>query len=301
MVGVLIWQSETRAPGKDLMQEGDVLGLDPYLTFSANLNVGYRQTQFFESHHDAVVGDWDSRIEGWLPPFRTNLSWGPFVRFAGVAASRDPAWENGLQAAPGGGFQVYPFSFPAFREPGNLLGKILGPLRLFGEYNRLDIWGKENRWRPDGQVRAGAEYWRARHVNETSEPVWTEIWTGLFWQSANEFDQNYDALIFANSLRAGIRIPNAGWLSTLSPYATLESSWTSHPGYYWENRLLVGGGLRFSPSREGLPEGFRWINRMVVFAEYLHVAAHYYHSAPSSIPDYDVRAGLSLSVGRWYW
>jgi hypothetical protein len=278
----------------------DILGLEPWLTLSGNFDAGYRKTQFFEKDHNTAVVQWDTRLELWLPPQET-LSYGPYLRFAGIASSRDPAWENALLAAPGVGFQVYPFSLPVFTNADSTIGKIFGPVRLFGEYNRLDYWGHENTWRPDEQIRAGMEYWRARHVNETSEPFWTEFWTGLYWQSANEFDKHYDTLVFANSLRLGVRKPKSGFISTISPYAVIESSLTDNQDYYWENKLLVGGGLRITPSREALPDGMRWMNRLVFFAEYVYAAAYYHTKAPSSVPDYDVRAGISMSIGRWYY
>jgi hypothetical protein len=227
----------------------DIIGLKPWVTLSGNFDAGYRKTQFFEKDHNTVVGQWDTRLELWLPPHDT-LSYGPYLRFAGIASRRDPAWENALLAAPGAGFQVYPFSFPALKSPDSIIGKIFGPVRLFGEYNRMDYWGAVNSWRPVEQVRAGMEYWRARHVNETSEPVWSEFWTGLYWQSANEFDKHYDALVFANSLRLGARIPKSGFLSVFSPYALIESSLTENHDYYWENKLQAGGGLRIAPSQK---------------------------------------------------
>ena len=274
-----------------------VLGLDPYLTFAGNFDVGYHRTQFFEQNHDVSVGIWDSRVELWLPPFRHSFSWGPYFRIAGIAASRDPAWENAWLSKPGLGFQAYPFSFPTFRQENSVLGGIFGPLRLFGEYNWQNYWGSENSWRPDHQIRAGAEYWREFHVNQTDEPWWGEIWGGLYWQSANEFDPHFDTLIFATALRSGLRLTDNGLLSAFTPYALIESSLTDNQTYYWENRLSVGGGLRFAPK---LSNKVPWLNRFILYAEYVYAAAYYHQSAPSSVPDHDIRAGLSFSFGEWY-
>src|SRR4051812_30998462 len=217
--------------------------ISPWLSVSGNFDGGYRKTQFFEADHNAAVGQWDTRLEFWMPPFRETFSYGPYLRFAGIAATRKEAWENALLSAPGIGFQVYPFSSPRFRESNSVIGRVFGPTRLYAEYNRVTYWGPENHWRPDEQIRFGAEYWRARHVNDLASPWWMEVWTGLSWQSSNEFDSHYNATIFANALRAGLRKPNAGFLSTLTPYAALESSFTDNKAYYWENRLLVEGGI----------------------------------------------------------
>ena len=180
------------------------------LSFAGNFDLGYRKTQFFESNHNAFVGTWDSRIELWLPPFRKSFSWGPYIRVAGIGASPDEPWENAWLAGPGVGLQVYPFSHGVFREGGSLIGKILGPVRVFVEYNHLDYWGSENAWRPEHQARVGAEYWRNFHANDLKSTWWSEIWSGLYWQSANEFDDHYDTLNFAVSLRSGLRVPDAG-------------------------------------------------------------------------------------------
>jgi hypothetical protein len=278
--------------------------LSNWFTFSANLNGGYENTAFSESGHNAALVQWDSRAEIWLPPFNTNFSWGPYLRFAGIASTKNPttSWfENAWLAAPGVGFQMYPFSFAQFRDPDSLVGKIFGPVRLFGEYNRQDYWGSANTWRPKEQIRAGMEYWRARSVNETSEPFWSEFWTGCYYQSANDFTSDYDTVVFANSLRVGARFPKRGTLSNISPYIVVDSSYTGHPTYYWENRFDVGAGIRFAPSSESFPEWTKLVelNRLVMFAEVVH-RAYYYHSPASSVPNYEVQAGISCSLGPWY-
>jgi hypothetical protein len=179
-----------------------------------------------------------------------------------------------------------------------LANKIFGPLRLFAERNRLDYLHDENEWRPDAQSRAGAEYWRAINVNDTNEPLWAEIWSGLFWQSANEFDDDYDSVIFANAVRAGVRWPKAGVLSMLTPYGLLESSLTDNDEYFWENKLVAGVGLRLTPFIRKPTRD--WLTRLVVFAEYLEVVDYYHQEGPSGTPDHDFRVGISLSIGEWY-
>lgn len=276
------------------------LKLADWLTVSANLESAYRNTNFDSSGHHTVLSQGDSRLEFWMPPGRDEFSWGPYIRLAGLTSDRSPAWENAWLAQPGYGINVYPFSAADFRKEYKDAARILGPLRLFGEYNRLDYWGRENIWRPNEQVRAGADYWKALHVNNTLTSWWAEVWSGLFWQSANEFDKDYDTLIFANAVRLGFREPDAGILSTLTPYVALESSLTENGAYYWDNRLLLGGGIRFAPRLYQEKDNLNWLTRFVVFAEYLGVAAYYRDSAPSSVPDYDFRVGISLSIGEWY-
>jgi len=298
-LGTALGESSAKQASEDSQDTYPSLpGLPEWMGIAAYADFGYRKTQFYQSDYDTFFFLGDGRLEFWIPPGQKTFSWGPYVRLAGIDGDRPEAWENAWLALPGAGFQAYPFSLKQLREGMGWLGGLLGPLRLFAEYNRVDYWGDENRWRPDNQVRAGAEYWRALYVNNTTKPLWGEIWSGLFWQSANEFDKDYDSVIFANALRAGVRIPNAGILSLFTPYGLLESSLTDNGAYYWENRLLAGFGIRVAP-RLRYNQGV-WLNRLVFYAEYLRVVDYYRTEAPSSVPDHDFRIGINLAIGDWY-
>ena len=280
-------------------QSSREFGSPMWLGISANLDFDYRNTNFFRSGHNTVLLQGDSRLEFWMPPGRESFSWGPYVRFAGLTSSHSQAWENAWLAQPGFGFNAYPFSSPEFKRKDSVVGKIFGPLRLFAEYNQLDYWGSENIWRPNEQVRAGLDYWKQLNVNDLTKPMWSEIWTGLTWQSANEFDKDYNTLTFGNALRLGFRKPDTGILSMITPYFAMESSLSENRSYYWDNRLLLGGGIRFAPPLKFLPREWQ-ANRFVIYAEYLGAAAYYRDSAPSSVPDHDFRIGISISIGEWY-
>ncbi len=301
-------------------EEKEPVGVGKWLTFVSNLDGGYRRTQFFAAHYDTAVFQWDSRAELWLPPFRKEFSWGPYIRVAGIAGSQGDAWQNGWLGGPGLGFQVYPISMERFREPHSVAGKLFGPLRFFAEYNFTNYWGQLNRWRPRNQARIGFDYWKASNVNDPAHSWWAEVWNGLYWQSSNEFTDRYDSVIFANSARIGIRKPRSGAISTITPYLAAESSRTkydyagtkdcvfpvqyagSNPcDFYWENRLLVGGGFRFAPSLNGLNSKNRtWLTRFVIYGEYMNTVAYYGPTAPPSVPRFDVRIGVSASIGDWY-
>jgi hypothetical protein len=276
--------------------ENDQFDSFKWFTVAGNFDGHFAKTQFDATNHNAVVGQWDIRVTLEPPSWTNLLIFGPYIRFAGIAASKNPAWENGFLAAPGLGAEIYPFSWRP-DDPHSPLFKILGPLRLYGEYNFQDYWGKENAWRPDHQIRAGAEYWLALYPNKTTHFWWTEIWAGGWYQSANEFDSRYNAWITAQSVHAGLRVPNAGLVSWITPYALVESSLTDHQSYYWENRLNLGGGLRIAPN---LKNGC-FINHFAIYAEYVREAAYYGNVAPADIPDHDWRAGVSFSVGRWFY
>ena len=297
-------------------QSVDAVGLGKWVSLAGNFTeAGYRKTQFFDPHYDTAVAQWDIRAEVWLTPGRDRVSWGPYLRVAGITGSRSDAWQNAWLGGPGVGVQLYPFSSPRFRARKSVAGRWLGPSRLFAEYNRTVYWGRENEWRPDKQVRAGFEYWKAENVNEPGRLWWTELWNALYWQSSNQFTTAYKAVRFANAGRAGIRGPKRGAISTITPYIALESSRTKYNyndsracpvgvgncNFYWENRLLIGGGVRFAPSLRKLQYNHRaWLKRFVIYGEYLNTVTYYGPAAPSFIPRYDVRMGMSASLGDWY-
>lgn len=293
------------------------LGLGRWLTFAANIpDAGYRDTQFFAPGYDNADIEWDSRLEFWLPPSRDQFSWGPYIRFAGIAGSRTGAFPNAWLAWPGAGFQLYPFSTPGLREPDSKAGKILGPLRFFAEYNRTNYWGSENSWRPRQQSRIGFEYWKAVNVNDLDHAWWLEMWNGAYWQSSNEFTDRYDSVILANALRTGVRKPGKGVASAITPYLAVENSRTKYDysgsrcgfascDFYWENGVWAGGGLRYAPSipqdPANAPSGHQpWLRRFVIYAEYLRAGAYYGPTAPPSVPRFDILVGVSASIGNWY-
>ena len=270
-------------------------GIPEWLTLTANVDAGFRRAQFFEPAHDVGVLQWDGRVELW--PLPRAAWWGPYARFAGIASSRDEAWENGWLSRPGLGLHVYPLGAATSRHAA--WAKLLGPLRLFAEHNVVRYWGYDNEWRPRRQTRAGVDYWKAMHSNDLTRSWWLETWNGLFWQSSNEFSSQYRTLLAASSVRAGVR-HTASKASSLTPYVAVETSRTKNRAYYWENRLMVGGGLRLTPPLNVVAQGRPWLTRFVFYAEFAAVARHYGDGAPREIPRTDVRMGVALDTGRWF-
>lgn len=286
--------------GNNVLPKTHSPALSEWLTISALLDFSYRRTQLFKPDHNTTFLQWDGRFELWAPPYRTHFSWGLYLRLAGVMSNHCEAFENAWLSAPGIGIQVYLFSFGEFRKPNSTIGKILGPLRLFTEYNRQDYWGKENEWRPDEQVRAGIDFYRGINVNKGTQLWWAEISSELIWKTANEFDGNYDSFISGSALRVGARVPNSAQLSLFTPYLLMENLLAENVDYFWENRLLLGAGIRFTPDLRDWPNELDSISRFVIFAEYLHVAVYYRDTPTDETPDFDIRMGVSFSVGDFW-
>lgn len=115
-----------------------------WVTVSSDIEGGYRKTQFSTPHYNTGVIQWDNRFELWLPPFQTQHRWGPYVRVAGIAGSEPDSWQNAWLGGPGFGVQIFP------------LRGVLGPTRMFAEYNFTHYWGERLPW--------------ARHLMETQKP-----------------------------------------------------------------------------------------------------------------------------------
>jgi hypothetical protein len=258
----------------------------------------YRETQFYEEDYSTFYTLFDSRLEYWLPLGRASFSWGPYIRLAWVSSSEGEAFANVYNALPGGGFHIYPFSYSNNEDSKSLLVNILGPLRILAEYNRVEYKGSENEWRPDSQIRAGVEYWRSYGVNNLFSAMWYETWLGAIWHSTNEFDDEYDTLILSGVFKIGIRIPEKTIISQLTPYGSAEAIKTKNEEYYWENKVVVGGGLRWSPPQRWIDYFF--LQRFVLFVEYLYTINYLEEDAPSSVPDDDFRVGISFSFGEWF-
>jgi hypothetical protein len=182
-----------------------------------------------------------------------------------------------------------------------------------------DFPGQGTSWRPKNQAIAGFDYWKAVNVNSLDKGGWMELWNGLYWQSANNFTDRYDSVLFANSGRFGIRKANSHILSAIGPYLTVQSSISKYRrlgtkgcflvpdqnsrdpqnpcDFFWENGLLLGGGMRVAPS---LSKSNRVLTRLVFYGEYVNTATYYGPVAPSSFPRYDILVGISANIGNWY-
>jgi len=84
----LTWEA---APLHGVAQADPSVKSSGAVTFPANFDGGFRKTQFFAPNYDTGVGQWDSRVELWLPPRRERFSWGPYIRIAGIAGSQSDA------------------------------------------------------------------------------------------------------------------------------------------------------------------------------------------------------------------
>jgi len=274
------------------------------LQYSGYVDESFRQTQFFVRNFDNNFFLFDTRLE--LLP-KDGLIWGPYGRFAGNISGHDDSgnpnagFESVLNSEPGGGIELFPFSAPMFKS-GKLaaLGRIFGPLRLFGEYNHVDytIFGAQNDFRPNRQVRAGFDYFAAYNVNDDRNWWWLEPYSSVIYQSTNEFTAGYDGTILGTALRAGVRVPDEGVYSWFTPYLAEESSITSHPGFAFENYCHLGGGVRIAPPLDNLPPELKWMNRFIIYGEYLDRVNNYRGEAPGT-PNYEWRVGIDIAFGQF--
>ena len=174
-------------------------GLPDWMSIAGYADFSYRTTQFFKPDYDTTFLQGDGRLEFWIPPGRETFSWGPYIRLA----------EQMVTARKPGRTPGWPCREPGSRltrsvwhrgERNDWFGGLLGPLRLFAEYNRPIT--RMTRTRATGQPASSRGRVLARNLRQRhDEASLGRNLVGLFWQSANEFDPHYNTVIFANALR----------------------------------------------------------------------------------------------------
>lgn len=174
---------------------------------------------------------------------------------------------------------------------------MLEPLRMFGEYNRVSAFGGPDRPQVHRQVKYGVEHLLSRDLNNTGSLWWIETDNTFHWISATEFNPRYRSWLLRNTEAFGIRRPHRGYLSVISPFVTVDSAVTAKTMYYWDNRLVAGGGVKLTPPLMG---GLVGISRLAAYVDCLRVLSYYRQAAPQSIPKYEIDFGVSFSVSHWY-
>lgn len=270
-----------------------------WLTVTALADGGWRSTLFYRDDFSSWYMHWDARVELWLPPFRRALGWGVYARGAVTDGETRAFFESVWSAGPGIGIQVYPFA------PGSLdwlwspAAELLYPVRVFLEESEVRYWHDEDAARPDHLLRGGVDLYRGRFVNEHTRPVWYELFHETSWRSANEFDPSYRMMVTGTALRVGARVPR-GWSAWCSTYGLAELVRSAEADYFWENRVLYGGGLRLAPDLRLVPRWMGPLDRAALSVEYLRAGTYLGRQPLPWTPDQDVRLALSLGIGDFW-
>lgn len=193
--------------------------------------------------------------------------------------------------------------------------------RFYGEHLELEWWAEET-WQSDYDNRFGIDLWYEwnvpggegwpskwqktvkdkQGVEQTvreSNKLWGEIWMNGDWRKTNFFINDYDSWTFGSAMKLGIRAwnPLVGQRFSVHvmPYVTAETSLSGKNEFFWENRLLAGGGIRVMPKIK-ITEKKDLLLR--IYAEHV-TAVDYFEERPDpNIPWNDIRAGINFSINR---
>ena len=130
-----------------------------------------------------------------------------------------------------------------------------------------------------------------------------ETWNNFQWISANEVDTKFDSWLLTNRSSFGVRSKLRSKISTFTPFLTFENALAGNKAFYWDNRLLFGGGLRLAPSLSGSSNslnGRTGITRLAGYVEYVHIVNFYHQTALTMAPTDEVRLGITFSFSNWY-
>ena len=266
-------------------------------------DVSYRTSNFFEDDYDGFVAWVENRILVRFSEFVNTPIPLPDPFFIGILKGlKDIDWEDRLDYGMGiewRPFKQREFSFkPTESSQTGWIGHVrLYAVYLFTKYLQYrDEWS----WRPDDDLRIGAELYRECNLYN-SEKFWGEFWADGSWRKTNFYIDDYEGWTFAFVPKLGIKL-SPYKESTFMPYLTGEIAITNR-SEFWQNRALVGGGIRYMPLRWShvrRPDISTFARGLKFYVEYLRVATYFKDEAPWDTPDSDIRFGLNLTINRWW-
>jgi hypothetical protein len=262
-------------------------------------DISYRSTNLLREGYDFLGGWGEARVAFrglcWMDPF---LGLAPYVR-APLAWSNHPdvARENtfiyGVGIESGILKRLSSLSERSWTE-------WLRDVRLYAEYMRLHYTGeKSDRWSPDYDWRVGAEVWKEFNIDPPTahqparplcDKLWGELWADCGYRETGFLLDEYRSWCADAVLRAGYQ---ERWY--FMPYATARVKVSQWFPVYWENRAVLGVGLRLMPFTRSQSE---WLRGLRFYAEYTSVAG-YFRKEPCGVPEEDTIVGLIFSYGWW--
>lgn len=242
--------------------------------------------------YDGFDGFGVAKFAVWLD---ANRALGPFVQGIPVATTeREFFFQRYVQ----GDFGVQLYPFEVFFQPGGprpWWHRWLRAIRLFGQVSRRAYYDDRGIDLVDHDTQIGADYYYD-NLLEKDERVLYFLFTTASYRETSFSVTGYDAFAWIGNVKVGPRL--AFGRSLLVPYAVAD--WIYVPKYperWFENRLALGGGVRFYPSASaeyGGLMGDLW-RRFHVFAEAV-APVWLARDPPRSVASYDIRIGLSFST-----
>lgn len=274
-------------------QEERGVRIGDYFSFLTIGNWSYRKTNVYDEDYD-FVGGWCYGKIVWdrlnIGGENRNLPLGVYISGTIVSSNQDKSWENNYVIVLG--IEKYLF----YRIKG--IPSIVRNLRFYAEYLKIGYTkDKAEEWVPDSDIRFGFDIYKDYGIGkgQTHKNLWHELWLNACWQKTNFYMEDYKSLTASYNYKIGFRLPKDFQVS-LMPYLVNEVSWSDRHDFFWQNRALLGIGLRSMPFQEA--EFDLW-NRLKIFIEYIRVVANFKETPPFNTPDFDLRIGIVFSVGLW--
>ena len=204
-------------------------------------------------------------------------------------------WEDRIDY--GGGVEWRPFkNFEDFTG----VATWLYHMRFYAVYLKTKFlrYQREFDWRPTNDFRYGIEVYRECNLyNGSKSRFWSELWSDFSWRKSNFVVNDFQTWTFSIVPKWGIKIfPDN---LSIMPYITGELSVTSRELEFWQNRALVGFGVRTMPFKNTVNLTGTFLKGMRIYVEGNFVVAYLKDAPPSGTPDYDVRLGITYVINRW--
>jgi hypothetical protein len=254
-----------------------------FLTFG---DWSYRQTNIYRKNYD-YTGGWSYARLVWRSKV---VPLGIYVSGVIANSNCDKTWENNYVV--GVGVERYIF------EDEESVSGLPGNIRFYFEYLRIGYTKEKGvNWFPSYDLRVGFDIYKDYGIgrNKLNRLSWAEIWGNLGWQKTNFYIENYNSIVVGLNVKAGFRLPKNTPFS-LMPYGVADVSWVGRHDFYWQNRGLIGIGLRIMPFAKAKSE---LLNRLKIFTEYFFTVEYFKDKPAGYIPGYDFRVGVIYSIGFW--
>jgi len=259
-------------------------------------DISSRNTNFFESNYDGVVLSNETRLI--FPRFSKLFDFSfpipdPFFPGA-LKLLKKIDWEDRFDY--GIGIEWRPFSKMNFLERSLL--RWIKELRFYTLFLNTEYlqYQKNWSWRPKTDFRYGMEFYKEYNLYNTNF-FWTELWADVSWRKTNFFVKDYNSWVFAIVPKMGVKIFPKNEVCIM-PYFTGEFALTQRYEF-WQNRILIGGGIRFMPFRWNGSRMNVFIKGLRLYLEYIRILNYFDDKAPTYIPKYDLRAGINYTINWW--
>ena len=274
-------------------QERRGIRFGDYFSFLTIGDWSYRKTNICDEDYN-YCGGWIYGKVVWdrldMGGKNRHLPLGIYVSGTIVNSNQNKPWENNYVL----GFGVEKYLFDGTKG----IPSIIRNLRLYAEYLKIGYTKeKAEEWVPDSDIRFGFDIYKDYGLGrgQTHKIFWHELWLNVCWQKTNFYMEDYKSLTASCNYKIGFRLPK-GIQVSLMPYLVNEVSWSARHDFFWQNRALLGIGLRLMPFQAA--EFDLW-NRFKIFTEYLRVVASFKDVPPFDTPEFDLRIGIVFSVGLW--